>query len=212
MLERVAAGRTDLVFEAVAAGTPATARDAQDIALIQWCAYHGDVSAVRFLLAHGEVLDTLGPNFDLNGAVFHGHEGLVAFLIERGADVNRPLADTGETPLHAALCKTGRPVFDRILALLLAAGADPNRATIAGVATGSFMRDCRTKGETPLHRAAAFGSLEAIQMLIDAGAKIEVRDANGDTPLSWASWYLRPNAVLRKLCYGPHRIHQDAAT
>ncbi len=210
MMERIAQGRTDLVFEAVAAGTPATARDGQGVSLIQWCAYHGDVSAIRVLLAQGEVLDALGPNFDLNGAVFHGHEQLTAFLIEHGADVNRSLADTGETPLHAALCKTGRPVFDRILKLLLAAGADPNRATTSGVATGSFMRDCRTKGEMPLHRAAAFGSIEAIQMLLDAGAQIDARDANGDTPLSWASWYLRPNALLRKLCYGPHRIHPDA--
>jgi ankyrin repeat protein len=65
-------------------------------------------------------------------------------------------------------------------------------------------------GETPLHRAAAFGSVEAIQALIDACATIDVRDSNGDTPLSWASWYLRPNAILRKLCYGTHRIHPDA--
>jgi len=26
------------------------------------------------------------------------------FLIEQGADVNKPLPDTGESPLHAALC------------------------------------------------------------------------------------------------------------
>lgn len=210
MIERIAEGRTDLVFEAIAAGTKATARDADGVALIQWCAYHGDVSALRFLLSQGETLSTLGRNFDLNGAVFHGHVGLTAFLIESGADVNRALDDTGETPLHAALCKTGRPVFDRMLKLLFAAGADPNRATIPGVATGSFMRDCRTKGEMPLHRAAAFGSIEAIEMLLRAGAQVDARDVNGDTPLSWASWYLRPNAVLRKLCYGPHRIHPDA--
>lgn len=209
-MQRIADGRTDLVFEIVEAGTPATARDGQGVALIQWCAYHGDVSAVRYLLTRGETLQTLDLNFDLNGAVFHGHEGLTAFLIERGADVNRALTDTGETPLHAALCKTGRPVFDRILKLLLGAGADPNRATIPGVSTGSFMRDCRTKGETPLHRAAAFGSLDAVEMLLTAGAQVDARDVNGDTPLSWASWYLRPNAVLRKLCYGPHRIHPDA--
>lgn len=209
-MQRIADGRTDLVFEIVEAGTPATARDGQGVALIQWCAYYGDVSAVRYLLTKGETLQTLGENFDLNGAVFHGHEGLTAFLVERGADVNRALADTGETPLHAVLCKTGRPVFDRILKLLLGAGADPNRTTIPGVATGSFMRDCRTKGETPLHRAAAFGSLDAVEMLLTAGAQVDARDVNGDTPLSWASWYLRPNAILRKLCYGPHRIHPDA--
>ena len=32
------------------------------------------------------------------------------------------------------------------------------------------MRDCRTKGETPLHRAAAFGGEETIDLLLAAGA------------------------------------------
>jgi len=61
--------------------------------------------------------------------------------------------------------------------------------------------------ETPLHRAAAFGDEEAIQMLLDAGAVIDAKDMNGETPLSWASWHLRPAPILRKLCYGDIRIH-----
>jgi hypothetical protein len=72
-------------------------------------------------------------------------------LIERGADVNRPLADTGETPLHAALCKTDSK-YNLVVQVLLAHGANPNCATTPGVETGGFMRDCRTKGETPFHR------------------------------------------------------------
>lgn len=71
------------------------------------------------------------------------------------------------------------------------------------------MRDSRTKGETPLHRAAAFGSPEVIQRLLDAGAVVDARDAHGDSPLAWASWHLRPDAILRKLCYGPFSIHPD---
>jgi ankyrin repeat protein len=90
--------------------------------------------------------------------------------------------------------------------LLLQYGADPNLSTKAGVETGSFMRDCRTKGEPPLHRAAAFGSEESIQMLLDAGARLDVTDMNGESPLSWGSWYARPRAVLKKLCYGEFRI------
>jgi ankyrin repeat protein len=70
------------------------------------------------------------------------------------------------------------------------------------VETGAFMRDCRTKGETPLHRAAAFASEQAIQMLLNEGAIVDARDINGDTPLSWASWHLRPRAILRKLAHG----------
>ena len=71
------------------------------------------------------------------------------------------------------------------------------------------MRDCRTKAETPLHRAAAFGTEETIQLLLDAGATIDAKDMHGDSPLTWASWYGRPDSVLRKLCYGDFSIHPE---
>jgi len=204
MFERIAEGRTDLIIDLLAAGTPATAKDKRGVSLIRWCAYHGDVTAIRYLLLNGEQLDALGDNLDLNGAVFHGHIELVQYLIENGADVNHPLPDTGERPLHAALCKTGRPEFDDILKLLLDAGAEPNVVTKIGVETGGFMRDVYTKGETPLHRAAAFGSERAITLLREKGAIVDARDANGETPLSWASWHLRPRPILRLLTYGNH--------
>jgi ankyrin repeat protein len=130
---------------------------------------------------------------------------LCAFLIEQGADVNHALPDTRETPLHSALCKTN-PDYNLVLKVLLKNGADPNRATKTGVETDSFMRDIRTRGETPLHRAAAFANAEAIQMLLDEGAIRETKDANGDTPLTWASWHLRPRDILRMLCYGPYTV------
>jgi len=41
--------------------------------------------------------------------------------------------------------------------------------------------------------------------------QLEARDANGDTPLAWASWHLRPAHVLDLLCYGPHQISASAA-
>ncbi|MDX1984981.1 MAG: ankyrin repeat domain-containing protein [Bryobacteraceae bacterium] len=211
MMEQITDGRTDLVFEYLAAGHTADSADSDGVALIRWCAYYGDVSAIRFLLAGGESLRSLGDNFDLNGACYHGHWRLCQFLIERGADVNRPLPDSGETPLHAAICKADRPAYNMVVKVLLAAGANPNAVAAVGRETGGFMRDCRTKGETPLHRAAAFGDETMIRLLLEAGAKTDVRDANGDTPLTWASWYLRPAPVLRLLCFGPHRVHPDYA-
>jgi hypothetical protein len=207
MIGELTDGRTELVFDLLAAGCPAGQTDPHGVSLIRHCAYYGDVSAIRFLLAHGEFLDSLGENFDLNGASFHGHWRLCKFLLEQGADVNRPLADTGETPLHAALCKTDRVVYDRVLKVLLSYGANPNLETKKGVETGGFMRDCGTKGETSLHRAAAFGDSDTIKLLLEAGAKIDAKDMNGDTPLAWASWYLRPTPILRQLCYGDITIH-----
>jgi ankyrin repeat protein len=206
MLARIADGRTDLVFDYLAAGNTAQAVDDRGVSLLQWCAYYGDVSAMRYLLAHGATLQSLGDNYDLNGAAFHGHWPLCQFLLEQGASANHALPDTGETPLHAALCKAQRPHYNLVVQVLLAHGADPNRATTPGVVTGAFMRDCRTRGETPLHRAAAFGDAAVIDMLLKAGAKVEARDAHGESPLCWASWHGRSGAILRLLSYGPYSI------
>src|SRR6266550_6516168 len=190
VLKQIADGRTDLVFEYLAQGHAATSIAQDNASLIKWCAYYGDVSAIRYLLANGESAASLEG--ELNAAAFHGHWRLCQFLIENGANPNESLSDTGETPLHAALSK-GTPGHDRVVRVLLANGANPNAAARVGVETGAFMRDVRTKGETPLHRAAAFGSAETIQLLLDAGAVKDAKDANGDSPLTWASWHLRPD-------------------
>lgn len=211
MLNRIVEGRTDLVFEFVQTGNSARSTDDRGVSLIQWCAYYGDVSAIRFLLLQGESLSSLSDNFDLNAAAFHGHWRLCEFLIENGADVNRPLQNTGESPLHAAISKSDQPSQSLVVQVLLAGGANPNCKTHPGIETGAFMRDCRTKGETPLHRAAAFGNEDTIQHLLNAGAKIDALDAHGDSPLGWASWYLRPAEILRKLCYGNFRISPNYA-
>ena len=209
IIKQITDGRTDLVFDYLSAGHAATSTDTNGTSLIKWCAYYGDVSAIRFLIANGESIQSVGDNLDLNGAAFHGHWRLCQFLIEQGADVNQPLPDSGESPLHAALCTANRLAHDLVLKVLLGNGANPNCVTKPSAETGGFMRDCRTKGETPLHRAAAFGTEETIQMLLNARANLVAKDMNGDSPLSWASWYLRPDPILRMLCYEDFRIHPN---
>ncbi len=211
LLERVADGRTDLVLDWLAAGGAPQA-ESRGVALVAWCARYGDVSALRSLLASGASLEALGANLGLHGAAFHGHWRLCEFLLEQGADPNEALADTGETPLHACLTKANRPASELVLRVLLDRGADPCRAARDGAPTDAFMRDARTRGETPLHRAAAFASADAIRRLLESGARRDARDAHGDTPLSWASWHLRPDAVLRLLCHGPFTIHPERAS
>src|SRR5262245_45942180 len=90
MIDRIVDGRTDLVFDFVAAGHPATWTDKGGTPLIRHCHYYGDVSAIKFLLSNGASLDSLGDNLDLNGACFYGHWRLCEYLVEMGADVNKP--------------------------------------------------------------------------------------------------------------------------
>jgi ankyrin repeat protein len=210
MLERIADGRTDLVLPWVESGEDPRAA-AQGASLIGWCAYYGDVSGVEYLRGHGVALGELGGDLGLNGAAFHGHWRLVQYLVEHGADPNGALDDTGETPLHSALCKLESLAHDRVVEVLLAAGARVDAVTKVGVETGCFMRDIRTRGETALHRAGAYGSVAVIEMLLAAGADREARDANGDSPLTWASWALRGPEILRPLCHGEHRVREGYA-
>jgi uncharacterized protein len=205
MLDKIVDGRTDLVFEYLSEGHTADSKDAHGVSLLKWCAYYGDVSAIKYLLAKGESTASLAA--ELNAAAFHGHWRLCQFLIESGSDVNQVSPDTGETPLHSATC-TGSPAHERVVKVLLSNGANPNAVTKPGVLTGAFMRDCRTRGETGLHRAAAFATENTIQLLLEAGALREAKDANGDSPLAWASWHLRPDSILRKLCYGDFSIRE----
>lgn len=207
MVRGIAAGRTALVVELLSRGGDPALTDTQGVPLLRWCAHHGDVTAVALLVERGADPALLGVNLDLHGAAFHGHLDLVAWCLERGASASHRDPVTGETPVHAALCKANRPVYDGIVALLLRHGADVHAATTVGAPLDSFMRDVRGLGETALHRAAAFASATTIDLLLQAGASREARDIAGQTPLAWASWHLRPDAILRRLCYGPHRIH-----
>jgi hypothetical protein len=59
MLDRIADGRTDLFFDYVAGGNPAIAT-VHGQPLICHCAYYGDASGMKFLIANGESLAALG--------------------------------------------------------------------------------------------------------------------------------------------------------
>src|SRR5262249_48199838 len=55
-LARLAAGRTDLVLELLQQQDAAALPLADNTPVIQWCAYYGDVTALRALLARGASL------------------------------------------------------------------------------------------------------------------------------------------------------------
>lgn len=150
-------------------------------------------SIITYLLSHGA-----DPNIQTNengssvlaGLAYVNQLECVRLLLEHGANPNLGRDASGETPLHHALAKNES---DRVplVKLLLDYGADPNAKTNPGVISCNFWRDARTRGETPLHRAAAYAPAETINLLLTAGADPSAQDVNGDTPRAWASWHLR---------------------
>lgn len=188
LLDRISRGRTDLVFELLRLPEWRSLLEAGETKVLQWFVYYNDVTALKAVLAAGGDLASLDLDAELRHAAFFGHWKVCDFLLARGANARSTVPETGETALHGALAKAGRPYFLYVVRLLVEHGAEVNARTLPGQETGAFMRDVRTKGETPLHRAA--------------------RDAHGDSPLTWASEHLRPGAILALLAHGPHRISE----
>ena len=167
-----------------------------------------DLAVVASCLKDGADPNSLvaGDADDARALAVHAFEGrfdIVRLLLLSGADPNLGRESTGETPLHHAVCGAISP---DVVRALLDAGADPNAACRTGVISDNFMRDVRVRGETPLHRAAAYAPPSVIQALLDAGASVETKDANDDSALSWASLHRRDRSVLKLLCFGPHRV------
>ena len=167
-------------------------------------AWNGDLPLIRKSLDAGAQVNLRSVNAatPLEAAAYNAQADACVLLLEAGAEPNVSAEATGETVLHQVITKRDDPRRTRIVKALIAAGADVNRSTIPQVPTFCFARDIRTRGETPLHRAAAYGDAEMIEALIQAGADKAARDAHGESPLTWASWHLRDNPILKLLLFG----------
>jgi len=209
IIEFISRGRTDFIFQLLRKPNWHELLNEGHVKPLQWLVYYNDTTALRAVLDAGGNLDSIDLNNELGNAAFFGHWKVCDFLITNGADVNSSVKKTNETPLHNALSKAGRPYYYYVVKLLIDKGAKLNVRTIPGIETGAFMRDVRTKGETPLHRAAAYADERTISYLLENGANKEIKDANGDSPLTWASEHLRPGAILSLLSYGNYIVGDD---
>jgi uncharacterized protein len=171
-------------------------------------AWEGNTKALDLFYDLGAKITFDDANLLCNAA-YNGKIDSVKWLLNKGESANFSFTDTGENALHYTISKTSE-MADReeIVKALIAAGTDVNKKTLAGKTTLCFMRDAYLKGESSLHRAAAYGNVAIVKMLLDAGAEPSMKDANGDTPISWGSWHLRDADILRLLVYeGVSGIH-----
>jgi len=147
----------------------------------------GDRENINLLLAKGadpnRRMDIIGmfPTSPLIGAATFGDADIVQLLVSGGADVHEKDPDS-MTPLHWAVVAHHTDVVK----VLLAGGADVN-------AVDRF-------SYTPLLYAATidFGDAETAAALLQAGAKPNVKDKQGKTPLSQASEFPYLRSILEE--------------
>ncbi|PKX95144.1 ankyrin repeat protein [Aspergillus novofumigatus IBT 16806] len=159
----------------VYAGSDISAKDNRGKTALHLACDEDAVGIVQILLDHGA---------DPSAADCEGctplHEGfgrntvILQKLIKAGADLNPRRMPRGLTPLYF-VAWLGRADAARIL---LEAGADPTIQTETG------------EGETILQQAIKGSHIKVVQLLLDAGVDVNVRDShNGlDAMLTAASW------------------------
>ena len=208
MLTAALNGDLTTLEQLVAEGANLNYIDAWGNSAIFAAAWEGNTTALELFYNLGAKISFDDCNLLCNAA-FNGKVDSVKWLLDKGESAKFSFTNTGENALHYVISKTSEmEERTQLVKVLIAAGADVNKKTIVGRSTLCFMRDAYLKGETPLHRAAAYGNLAIIKMLLDAGADPTMKDANGDTPISWGSWHLRDSEVLRLLIYeGVPGIH-----
>ncbi|PRP74809.1 Arf GTPase activating protein [Planoprotostelium fungivorum] len=107
-------------------------------------------------------------------------------LIDSGVDVNYKDEDNGSTALHFACNKGARQCIE----ILLKAGADPNAQN--------------DKGEVPLHNIVRSRFDTMAVMLIRSGAKLDIANKRGFSPLDEAPTFLQKELKDRQKMRVPY--------
>jgi cytohesin len=158
-------------------------------------------SAVTILLDHGAAIDAKTPHGKTAyaHAIRRGFGELVTLLGERGADTALNEADRFAVAVvenrldearallakHPQVIRTGNPEEDRLLANM--AGRNDSGRVKFLLSAGADLSTPGLDDGTPLHQAAWFGQPANAQLLLAAGAPLDVFEkVHGSSPIGWA--------------------------
>jgi ankyrin len=164
-------GSASMIAILLDAGADANAPDPAGDTPLMSVARVGRADAVTLLLDRGAKVDATDTTYQqtaLMVAVRENHPEIVKLLIARGASVN-VRTRVGRAP--AWVLPNSQPGFGHGIGIVR--GGSPDRGRRAPTPGGM----------TPLMYAARDGRMETARMLLEAGADINVRDANDITPL-----------------------------
>lgn len=160
-------------------GVDLNARNADQTPALTLALQRGSLKVADFLLTLRSV-DIQARNAQdetpLMIAAIKGHLAQVQRLIERGAQVNK----TGWTPLHYA-CASPQPASADIVRLLLEHHA--------------YVDAESPNGTTPLMMAAHYGSLAAVNLLLQAGADPQLKNEQDLSAMDFANRAQRAEAA-----------------
>ena len=143
-----------------------------------------------------DVLVDAGAATDSNpaNALVNGHFAAAEHLVKRGAPLTLGVAlclgKWDDVDDLIAKSSEEQKRFSFVLSALNGKADALRRMIRAGVDVNAPSKALYPHG-TPLHHAVCSGSLDAVKVLVEAGARLDPTDsAWGGTPLGWAEYYL----------------------
>ena len=187
-------GDAVVVERLIRAGANAASENVFGVSPMSEAALIGSEPVIRELLEAGVDPDSPNPEGEtaLMLVVRTGRLDAAELLIEAGADVNAKERWAGQT----ALMWAGAQLQPEMVKLLLANGAEVEvRSTVRQwerkVSSEPRPKELAQGGLTPLMFAARSGCIECAELLLDAGADINLSDPYGVTPLVVATLNLQ---------------------
>uniref|UniRef100_A0A0K8SLG9 Uncharacterized protein n=1 Tax=Lygus hesperus TaxID=30085 RepID=A0A0K8SLG9_LYGHE len=208
------AGQLEAVEYLIEAGSKVNLGDRESLTPLHLAAVRGHLDVVKCLLdmkAHvnAKCTDKMTP---LHYSASRGHVDIVTTLISHGASVNT--LDSGDrTPLKLA---ASRDLY-QVVKVLVESNAKVNIEDVKGytalceavwqknVAMARLLLEAGAKlTPTPflLHYAILHRHSEMIELLLEAGAMVNIRDDHGSTPLIVAAVTAQPTIIRLLLKYG----------
>ena len=160
------------------------------------------VALVETLIDHGASITPKGEGewaSPVETALVFGKHDAAEALVRRGAPVEtlaaaaglgdldkvrRMLPEATDLDRHRALALAAQLGQADVIRVLLDAGGDPNRYNPPGTHSHS----------PPIHQAIAAGHLDVVKLLVERGARLDLKDTiYQGTPLGWAQYCDQPH-------------------
>uniref|UniRef100_A0A8C3JAK1 Palmitoyltransferase n=1 Tax=Calidris pygmaea TaxID=425635 RepID=A0A8C3JAK1_9CHAR len=191
--------------ELVEAGYDVRQPDKENVTLLHWAAINNRQELVKYYISKGAIVDQLGGDLNstpLHWAIRQGHLPMVMLLLKCGADPSL-IDGEGYSSIHLAVLFQHMPIVAYLIAkgqnidttdlngqtpLMISAqkviGPEPTRFLLKF--NPSLNAVDNVQKNTALHWAVTSGNASAVDLLLEAGASLDIENVKGETPLDLA--------------------------
>ncbi|KFV60080.1 Palmitoyltransferase ZDHHC13, partial [Tyto alba] len=191
--------------ELVEAGYDVRQPDKENVTLLHWAAINNRQELVKYYISKGAIVDQLGGDLNstpLHWAIRQGHLPMVILLLKCGADPSL-IDGEGFSSIHLAVLFQHMPIVAYLISkgqsidttdfngqtpLMLSAqkaiGPEPTRFLLKF--NPSLNAVDNVQKNTALHWAITSANTSAVDLLLEAGASLDIKNVKGETPLDLA--------------------------